>query len=178
MAGMEVIGHQAVGSGGATSVSFTSIPATYKHLYVMSSARSARSTARYNGSSLTLNDDTGSNYCYSALFGSGNAPTGTEDLGRPNFNYAFDGTAAGATANMFSAGNLWILDYAATDKFTGMIGGSSVVNDYLDTGDYLETLVSGHWRSTAAVNKITITDGTTDGFVQYSEFTLYGLNGA
>lgn len=178
MAGLEVIGHETVGASGATSISFTSIPSTYKHLYVMSSTRSARGTVRYTGSSLTFNDDTGSNYCYSALFGTGGPPGATEDLGRPNFNYAFDSTGGGATANMFSAGTLWILDYAATDKFTGMIGGVSVVTGDLDTSDYEETIVTGHWRSTAAVNKITIADGTSDGFVQYSEFTLYGLNGA
>jgi len=177
MAGLEVIGHETVGASGATSISFTSIPSTYKHLYVMSSARSARSTARYNGSSLTFNDDTGSNYCYSVLVGTGGSPLATEDLGRGDFNYAFDGTGAGATANMFSVGTLWILDYAATDKFTGMIGGVSAVNDNLGTNDYEETMVTGHWRSTAAVNKITIADGTSDGWVQYSEFTLYGLNG-
>ena len=178
MAGLEVIGHETVGASGATSISFTSIPSTYKHLYVMSSARSARSGVRYNGSSLTLNDDTGSNYCYSALIGTGGSPLATEDLGRPNFNYAFDATGANAVANAFSAGTLWILDYAATDKFTGMIGGVSVVTENLSTNDYEESLVTGHWRSTAAVNKITIADGTSDGFVQYSEFTLYGLNGA
>ena len=177
MAGMEVIDHQTVGSGGASSISFTSIPDTYRHLYVVGSFRSDASTARFSGDSVTFNDDTGSNYSYSALFTTGNAPIGTEETGRPNLNYLFTANASGSVANAFAAGSMWVLDYAATDKFTGVIGGASAVNDNLDTSDYFEGLISGHWKSTAAVNKITIASGSGN-YVQYSEATLYGLNSA
>ncbi len=176
MAGLEVIAHTELGSD-AMSVEFTSIPGTYRHLLLKGSTRSARTNARYDGSSLTFNDDTGSNYSYTALFGSGGVPAGTEDLGRPNFNYAFDALAQSSASNGFSAGELWILDYASTDKFTGMIGGVSATNSALDASDYEQTLVHGHWKSTAAVTKIKVKSGLGD-FKQYTTFTLYGLNSA
>ena len=41
----------------------------------------------------------------------------------------------------------------------------------------METIVTGHWESTAAINKVTIASGSSN-WAQYTAFTLYGINAA
>ena len=54
MAAFEIIAHTELSSG-ATYVEFTSIPATYQHLYIVGSGRSTRSNYA-DGSGISLND--------------------------------------------------------------------------------------------------------------------------
>jgi hypothetical protein len=38
--------------------------------------------------------------------------------------------------------------------------------------------LTGEWTQTAAINRLTITNGTANSYVQYSTATLYGISNA
>ncbi len=177
MAGLELIAHTEVGSGGAAYVEFTSIPSTYQHLLLKGSGRSERNS-RYDGSNIHLNGDTtNGNYSWTALVHAGNIPLATEYTSEFRFNYLMDGTGSNSTGSAHAVSEAWFLDYSSTDKFTAVIGGTSATTQHLDVNDHQHTLAHGHWRSTAVVNAIKIDNGVGD-WAQYTTFTLYGLNSA
>lgn len=81
-------------------------------------------------------------------------------------------TGSTATANVFGAIVLDILDYADTNKYktTRSLAGL----DSNTAGGALQ-LASGSWRNTAAITSITFSSGTN--FQQYSTLALYGIKG-
>ena len=159
-----------VGSGGASSVSFTGIPSTYQHLQVRFLGRSSYNNS---GSSVNLyyrlNNDTASNYSQHAFRGDGNTvfASGSASQGAM---YPGAGIAdAGSTASVFGGGVLDLLDYANTNKNKT----ARVLNGFDGNGNGQIVFSSGAWYSTTAVNRL---DLTTDGnWVQYSSFALYGI---
>ena len=160
----ESIATTVVGSGGTSTITFSSIPSTYKHLQVRYIARatsggSANFTMTYNG-------DTASNYAWHALFGNG--ATASAAAGSPQ-PYVLAGEIS-SVANTFSTGVIDILDYANTNKFKTMrdLNGA----DYNGSG--FAILYSGLWRSTSAINQISFASVT---FAEYSHFALYGIKG-
>ena len=153
--GFYSIATQSVGSGGASSVTFSSIPSTYNHLQIRGISQSSADVyIRYNG-------DSGTNYSQHIMQGDGSA---TSANGFTNSTYS---RIANSNPYQFAGIYLDILDYSNTNKyktnrsFFGIDGnGSGVVGIW-----------SGSWRNTAAVTSITIS-GT---FSQYSSFALYGV---
>jgi hypothetical protein len=170
----ESIATTTVGSGGSNgSVTFSSIPQTYKHLQVRALTRTDRG-ATDDASLIFLNGDTTkTNYTLHGLRGSGSAAS--------SFGYA-SASATGiqqitlgnsTTAQMFGAMVIDILDYTNTNKYTTVrsLGGM----DY-NGGGFIE-LVSGVWLNMASVNSISfqVLNGTE--FLEYSSFALYGIRG-
>jgi hypothetical protein len=170
----ESIATTTVGSGGSNgSVTFSSIPQTYKHLQVRALTRTDRA-ADDDASLIFLNSDTTkTNYTLHGLRGSGSAAS--------SFGYA-SASATGiqqitlgnsTTAQMFGAMVIDILDYTNTNKNTTVrsLGGM----DYNGAG-FIE-LVSGVWLNTAAVNSISFQPLNGTEFLEYSSFALYGIRG-
>ena len=163
-----------VGSGGTASISFTSIPSTYSHLQLRLLARTNRAdtndfmTIRFNG-------DSGSNYAYHSLYGNG-ASAGANDTGTST-GTPWSGVTAGgnATASMFGAAVVDVLDYSATTKYktTRLLSGTD--QNGINGRIYF---MSNLWQNTAAITTVTIipTHGTL--FSEYSSFALYGIRGA
>lgn len=182
MAAFEFIAHTELSSG-AVSVEFSSIPDTYQHLYLLGSARSTRSSYSdgsriYFNSRGTMNPPDYSNTAITAWGPSPpTAPGAWDSVGDPSNNLAYTMDAPGASteSNMFSTSHLWILDYAATDKYTGTIGGTSSPGYSGDTNDYLVTVCHGHLRHTEAVHTVKIKNGVGD-YAVGTAFTLYGVN--
>jgi hypothetical protein len=170
----ESIATVTVGSGGASNVEFTSIPATYKHLEIRFIGRTTRSD--------TIDDlfvqvgngsvDTGSNYASHRLYATGSSVGAGSSTNQTQWNWYNELTAATASASVFGIGVISILDYADTNKYkTGRILGG---NDNNGSG-YIE-YHSGLWRSTSAITNIKFT--ANNNFVQYTHFALYGIKGA
>jgi hypothetical protein len=161
-----------VGSGGSSSITFSSIPSTYQHLQIRVTARGSAST-NFISAGLRFNSDTGTNYQIHQLLGSGSAASAGSDLNLTSIFSTFI-PAASSAANVFGTGVIDILDYADTNKykttrtFTGFdLNGSGYI-----------ILRSGNWRSTSAVSSITLFDADNAvGFAQYSSFALYGIKG-
>lgn len=161
-----------VGSGGSASVSFTSIPATYTHLQLRGITRSTRAITQ-TAFRVRFNSDSGSNYSYHGLYGDGS--TAQVDAGTSTTYIQlvrFSGDSA--TAGIFGAGVIDILDYANTNKNKTLKALAGV--DRNGGGDIW--LNSGAWYNTNAITSITLTEASTGNFAEYSQWALYGIKGA
>lgn len=164
----ESISTVTVGAGGASSISFTSIPSTYQHLQLRIMARTNDSAAAADWL-IQFNSDGGNNYARHYLRGDGSSASASANA---TTGAMYAGTIAGNTAgsSIFGVLIIDILDYKDTNKNTTMrsLGGvdSNSVQGFVG-------LWSGLWMNTAAVSTITLF-GTT---VQHSQVALYGIKG-
>ena len=171
--GMFALATIVVPSGGASSVTFSSIPSTYTHLQIRAIVRS---TASYSESLLKMNfnSDTASNYAFHYVRGNGSATAAAGFSTQTHIR--IDSTPeASLGTNVFAALVIDILDYANTNKAKT----TRALTGYDSNGAGIVALQSGLWTSTAAINAISF-DGTYDGGVngQYSSFALYGIKSA
>jgi hypothetical protein len=174
----ESIATVTVGSGGSSSISFTSIPSTYKHLQVRFIARTNRGTYGFDDLKYNFNSDTGANYTYHELWGNGSSANAAADI---NFNYALLFNAAGTSVSgtWYGSGITDILDYGDTNKFKTMRTLNGIDFNGAAPGglDGRVNLASNLWRSTSAITRIDIASGTGNTLQQYSSFALYGIKG-
>jgi len=112
--------------------------------------------------------DTGSNYSYTGLYGTGSAAgsyNGTSDT-----KWDFEGTQF-QTSSIFMM-SVDIMNYANTTTYKTAISRSS-------RADTLVRAVVGLWRSTSAINKIQVfTETGNASFGIGSTFTIYGIANA
>lgn len=160
-----------VPSGGLASIVLSGIPAGYRHLQLRASARSNRASATNDPLKITFNGDTSTNYSQHYLTGSGSGAPTSEGYANESFVSAYLGSSTDAIANNFGFAIVDILDYSSTNKFktTRAIGGSD------NNGSGLVSLVSGNWRSTAAISSLTIIPQVGTLWNQNSTFSLYGI---
>jgi len=164
-----------VGAATSSSISFTNIPTTYKHLQMRGIARTDRSS-NVEVIKLQFNGDTTANYSAHQLYGTGSGSAGASaNVSSETFIQIPVLAGNSSTAQIFGSFVWDILDYANTNKYKTMRGLSGV--DVNGSGGELD-FNSGNWRSTVAINSVTIAprDGTK--FLQYSQFALYGIKGA
>lgn len=164
----ESIATVTVGSGGASTIEFTSIPATYASLHLRGVLRSSTAATNAVTPTLTVNGSAGTNYAQHELAGSGSAASayGAADAAGV---IMLEHPAAAAAANIFGAVAIDILDYASTSKyktFRMFIGADR-------NGAGVVGLTSGLWKSTSAITTVTLT--SPDNFVQHSTVALYGV---
>jgi len=167
----ESIATVSVGSGGSANVEFTSIGTDWTHLQIRGIARtteSAENTICY----IQFNSDTTTgNYYGHGIYGTGASA----------FAYALDGSyyaslsvipGASATASIFGATVIDILDYRNTNKYKTVRNLSG--NDRNGSGQV--RFASGLWMSTSAITSIKLVP-IANNFAQYSRFALYGIKG-
>jgi hypothetical protein len=162
-------------SSNQTTITFSSIPSTYKHLQLRIIARSDKSTNAGVDGLLRFNSDTGANYNWHYILGYG---TGTAAGGVANassIDLGITAAANGSSSNIYAATIVDILDYADTNKFktTRSIDG---FEPNQSSGRDLR-YVSGSWRNTNAITSMTLTTDPSSNFIQYSSFALYGIKG-
>jgi len=176
----ESIATVTVGSGGSSSISFTSIPATYTHLQLRGIMRSDRSypldipyVEVGNGSI-----DTGANYSWHRIYGNGSS-AGADSGASQNNMYTLVCPGSTGGSNVFGVAVIDILDYANTNKYKTVrsLSGADLNGTPSSVGGQLY-FSSGNWRSTSAITNIRITPVVGPNFVQYSQFALYGIKGA
>jgi hypothetical protein len=151
-----------VGSGGAASMDFTSIPSTYTDLCVKISARTD-----VNGDRdlyISFNSST-SSFTNKTLEGSGSAAYS-------NSTSRYLGTIGGTnvTTSTFVSSETYVPNYAGSNNksfSTDTVGENNATTAYA-------TLAAGLWSNTAAITAIGITPSSGN-FVQYSTATLYGI---
>lgn len=159
---------------GADTASFDvqSISASYKHLQLVLLARGTTS-ATEEGLALRFNNDSGGNYDTQIAYGLGAGAGAFEALA---------GTSAGlhampaatAPASAFGMATILIPGYAETTRHK-----TGVAEIYRRatavTGGLLRSTSGFSWRSTAAINRVTIFPGANN-FLAASRLTIYGLN--
>jgi hypothetical protein len=172
---MFALGAVTVGSAGTSTVSFTNISNTYKHLQIRSILRNNSGTASSLDLYMNFNGDTGTNYrAYKQIGGDGsNAFSVASGTSTPAINkiapaYFLNN---GNTASVYSAWVCDIVDYANTNKFkvTRSLNGQDL------NGSGSIRFISGLWQSTSAINSITLTIEGGNNFVQNTQFALYGI---
>jgi hypothetical protein len=164
----------ATGTGSSGTITFTSIPSTYKHLQI-------RYIGRYDGASVTanstftINSDTGANYAIHDLVGNGSAASSGGTASTTSVRYA---RVAGstATASVVAAGIIDIHDYASTSKYKTVRILSGVDGNAADT-NYQISLRSGLWMNTNAITSLTFTTASGN-WTTATQFALYGIKGA
>jgi hypothetical protein len=159
---MELISSVAVGSGGATSITFSSIPATYTDLIVLYSGRGSQTIAQ---PALNLNSSA-SSFTNRVVYSDSGASTatyaGTTDLIR------VDDTTQ--TANTFASGRIYITNYASSaNKYLQF----DVVTEDNSSGSF-KGIGSTQWANTAAITSITLNMSSWGGWVENSTAYLYG----
>jgi len=159
------------GTGSSGTISFTSIPATYKHLQIRFLTRSTRSATSSNIFIGFNSDSTTGNYYGHMIEGNGSAASASAKIGTST-SFMSATSAASNTSGIFSGGVIDVLDYANTNKYKTSRG----LSGYDANGSGLLYLASGLWMSTAAISSIQITDPLGN-FATNSSFALYGIKG-
>jgi hypothetical protein len=160
-----------VGSAGASTIEFTSIPSTYKHLQIRAIVRANRAGST-DSVGLTFNGvTTGGAYDYHTLSGNGSTVTSGPGINQ-NFVYPTVTTAGTDLANTFSAMVVDILDYTNTNKNKTV----RALAGYDLNGSGISWFASGAWRNTNAISSIRIAPGSS-GWAQYTQVALYGIKG-
>jgi len=159
-----------VGSGGAASAEFTSIPSTYSHLQLRVFTQGTRANT-IDFLYIQLNSDTSTSYTYHYLTGDGaSAIAGAItsdtyfDLGR---------YPASSSTSIFGASVIDILDYANTNKYKTL----RHLGSYDANGSGRVEFRSGLWLKTNAITSIKFAMANAN-LGQYSTFALYGIKGA
>lgn len=148
-----------VGSGGASSVGFTSIPSTYTDLCLKMSAKAASTQAMY----ITINSST-SNFSNMYLYAN---PPGTPVSNSLN---RYVGSVNDPT---FNSTEIYFPNYASSTNKSFSVDNADEVNS---VGNDLN-LIAGLWSDSAAITSISIVP-TSGNFTQYSTAYLYGISNA
>lgn len=160
-----------VGSGGAASIAFTSIPATYTDIVIKYSARSTATGDNWQNVNVKINTDTGSNYTSKLLYGNGSAAgSDTSTTTFLKFMYA---VFADATASVFGNGELYFAKYAGS-IYKSMIADTVTENNATGSGSSIIGLTTGLWSDNSAINAITLTPNSGS-WAEHSTATLYGI---
>lgn len=164
----ESIATQTVGAGGATSLTFNSIPNTYTHLQLRCLSR--RDSGVSHVVVLQFNGDTSANYWWHLLEGNGATTSVGTVSSASNRIQTYWPNSSTNLANQFGPGIIDIHNYANTSitKVVRTIGGGDA------NGSGVIDLSSGMWNSTAAINSITVSF-VGDTVVENSKFALYGI---
>lgn len=167
-----LIASSTVGSGGAASISFTSIVNTYTDLQLVASLRTDGTFGNpWYDSYITFN---GTNLSWRDIIGLG---SGTPSSRNGSTDFVTLGvTSSGATASTFGNISLYITNYLSTaNKAVNM--DSVAENNATGSGMGLS---AGLYSSSSAVSSITITpyNSPTVKFAQYSTAYLYGVSNA
>lgn len=168
-----LIASSTVGAGGASSITFSSIPATYTDLKVVFSLRSDWSSDPYDYfvQGIQFNGTT-STYSTKLLYGSGSAAaSGSDSSTGLRQSYYNAGTS---TSNTFANGEMYIPNYISSNYKSASI---DQVTENNATAS-IAGLTAGLWSSTSAITQIAFLPRSGSNFVQYSTAYLYGVKNA
>jgi hypothetical protein len=157
--------------GSAANIDVTSIVATYAHLLVVIYARGDTALTS-TPLSLRFNNDSAANYDYQQLKGSAAAATASETFAQTAM-VAGNMAANTAGANLFSAHIMFIPHYAGSANNKIALSIASLKTG-TTTGLMTDNLVGGFWRSSAAINRITLLPAFGN-FVTGTRATIYGM---
>jgi hypothetical protein len=154
-----------VGSGGATSIDFTSIPSSFTDLVLKLSCRTDSTGAP--SVLMKLNGVT-TNMTVKGLEGAGSGSVTSGSGTTPSVGVSTTGTH---TASTFSNIEVYFPSYASSSYKTWSADSVSENNATTAYQDF----TAGLWSSTSAINAISLYPSSNN-WVQYSTATLYGLN--
>lgn len=171
MATYKLISSVTVGSGGATTMTFSSIPQTYTDLVLKYSARGDSTGS--GGLSIRFNTTT-TNYSERLLYGvgAGNPVQSVATSSQTALVWGLSNESS-TTANTFSNGEFYILNYTGSNN-KSVSGESATENNANAANIYID---AGLWSNSAAITTITVLVSGGN-FVQNTTAYLYGISNA
>jgi hypothetical protein len=148
-----------------SSVTFSSIPATYRDLILIASCKHA--TTGGSGSVLgRFNGDTGSYpFVYMATKANNTIESGAVDV---------NALVLGRFSNVdFTVNTAQMLDVSATDKHKTVLSNGALGLD--GSAAFSQLISANRWPNTAAVTSLNLFPETAGGFASGSTFNLYGV---
>jgi hypothetical protein len=174
----------AVGTGSSGTITFSSIPSTYKHLQIRMMAKSSytggtgpapwQAIVRPNG------DSSAANYTFHRLRGNGSAASASGS-GSGSYDGVYVTSAANSDysgySDIYGVAIIDIHNYTSTTQNKTVRAFSGVNNNLTTIGSQAVTLTSGLWLNTAAITSLTIFEGSSYNWLSGSVFSLYGIKG-
>jgi hypothetical protein len=170
----KILSSVTVGSGGAATIDFTSIPQTYTDLVLKLSLRSTASGAHGGGAQMIFNNSSVAEYSFRNLRGAGSGTPSSGTASATTFiRVTNNHPTAGNTASTFCNSEIYIPNYRSSNN-------KSTSEDNVEENNSAESyiqIVSGLWANTSAINRITLTSESTL-FAEHSTAYLYGISNA
>ena len=163
-----------VGSGGSSSITFSSIPSTFTHLQIRCINRDTTSTYYSNDLYMTFNGDTGNNYSVHRIYGTGSGVANADNVTTTSYMLIGQQATGKNAASYFGANVIDVLEYANTNIYKTARGLGGV--DLNGNSDGRIMFQSGNWRSTSAITSISFR-ASSGNLAEYSSFALYGIKG-
>ena len=157
-----------VGSGGASTISFTSIPGTYTDLVLALSLRQSGSGG--SNVAMTFNSSTTSYTNIDLIVANTSITSESTVLGTSSIKIGFI-TSPDYTSSTFANTQVYIPNYAGSNYKT--VSTEQVMENNASTVYF--GLFAGLWSNTSGITSITLTPQTGN-FIQYSTATLYGIS--
>ena len=159
------IATQTLTSASAT-VTFSSIPATYTDLVLVTSSKKDVATAA--NEAIRFNSDTGSNYSYTLIEGTGSAAQSGRATNATSI--ALDDSALVDNSG-FRPAIVSIQNYSNSTTYKTILSRANNASRGVDA-------MVGLWRNTAAITSVSIILQGGTSFAIGSTFTLYGIKAA
>jgi hypothetical protein len=156
----------------ASSVTFSSIPSTYRNLRLVISGRCSASQTD-DGVYLQFNSDTGANYSRQYLVASVASLSAGQSVSSSSGLAIGDVSCGTALANAAGSSIMDIPNYSGTTFLKTAVGTSGGVSATGGAGGIRVFTFSGFWNSTAAINSILVQLSGGSNFVAGSVFDLY-----
>jgi len=168
----ESISTVTVGSGGTSTITFSSIPATYKHLQLRASCKVSGTAADFPDFMIRFNSDsTYTNYFSHQIGGDGSSAYANNSNSSPTATGGLVGDINGST---FTGKVIDILDYTNTNKNTT----TRTLSGWDANGSGQARFASNLWINTSAVTSIDLVVRSSPTTIsEYSQFALYGIKG-
>jgi hypothetical protein len=168
-------------SSNTSTITFSSIPQTYKHLQLRIWNRNNRNANVAACSDIMyFNSDNAANYAIHRVIiqGSGSGNVSTDGYGSQPGVWAGDSPGAQFNSNSYSYSVCEIVDYTNTNKYTTTRTHSNNNNNAggpSNAGNY----ITGVWYNTNAVSRIDIypVGASAQQYAAGSVFCLYGIKG-
>lgn len=159
-------------STSAASVTFTGLGAysDYKHLQIRAVLQNAGTTGVLLHENLRFNSDSGTNYAWHALNGSGSSVASSGGTSS-NSILIRETSAADAGGSIFGVAVIDILDFSSTGKNTTI----RCLSGGLNSSETDITLSSGLWNNTAALTQIELSNFSSLDYQAGSRISLYGV---
>jgi hypothetical protein len=162
-----------VGVGGAASIDFTSIPATYTDLILKFSCRTSGTADNFENIKLQFNGSGGTAYSDRIVYGNTVSALSASNSSQA-FTYFQYSNAAGSDASTFSNNEMYIPNYAGSNNKSVSVD-SVTEKNAATINSAIAALAAELWANSAAINRITLTPNVATLFAQYSTASLYGI---
>jgi hypothetical protein len=168
----ESIATYTVGSTAQTTITFSSIPQTYKHLQIRAIAKTDTGTTGFDDMWMTFNGRSDAIYSDHRILGNGSTVT-AYGVGTETKIFLNSVAPRPSLTNIFGVAIIDVLDYQNTNKYKTVRSLNGC--DTNGTGENLAQ--SGSFQVTDAISSISFALESAHKFVQYSQIAIYGIKG-